>query len=429
MIDAWLPHDMDRQASIVLVQDTLYEVILEYRPYPPTRLSRTTKVAFLHLQWQSAFSSSMTAIPPLNLFSATTVELPPAQRSFVIRINAGPPSHVWYRGGTSGVAGTPFRCSFYSVDAQGNIRTPPLDAVSSISSSSLHDHFRGRMRLRSNPHVIVDAEIAPDQDAMTVAAAMTSTSRDKTLVAMPFQAAFDVTVAGVYDLTFELDSAMTAMHGFPLAIMISPGQKAGPRTIVTGPGILTTGNIAARVSTMTLHAKDLYGNLMTSGGSVFEVRAIFNMTVSDLGTVLDRGNGQYDVQYTPRFSGTYRIEIKVHGIHVASSPYEIIVEPNIAYGPSCFILSGTSVLSRRQYYLCIINVCFDRYLFIFAGLVHDRHWYGKCDNGCPCLLCRAITRCEPQRHYLRLSLCLCHDINDSACIGILFMHEFTSWCI
>ncbi|ETV96161.1 hypothetical protein, variant [Aphanomyces invadans] len=301
VIDAWLPLDSQNWGAVVLEQNKLYSITFDYRHgiAPSTRLN---------LQWQSA-SIPLQSIPTQQLFVAQLVG-----STSVTILPSSPVPNVIFQGNTSGVAGAVYSFAFYSLDGQGNLRRQS------------ETEFRSVLTLQSSPQTNVDVALAYDPSTQKMLAQ-----------ARPV-------VMGLYSLQLFLNQVRVT--GFPIDVQIASSPFAGPRSDVFGPGVAPTGVIAAARATMTIRARDLYGNTMSQGGAEFTVRAVSGVqALVDLGTVVNNLDGTYTAWYIPRFSGAYSIEVLVNKMHVAQSPYAISVAPNEPFGPSSHLVSGLGLTS------------------------------------------------------------------------------------
>ncbi|OQS03990.1 hypothetical protein THRCLA_03732 [Thraustotheca clavata] len=305
VVDGWVQLDApNHSGSVQLQANKLYSIQLDYRPHPIT-------LDYIYLKWQTT-TIPLQVIPTSQLYTSTL--LPWLNKSIIIQPNM--PSQAWYRGPLSGIAGVPFTYSFYSVDSLNNIRrnlffnTQDTGVFRSYISSGL---------------ITLDAKLTFNVSSGLIKGSTVPT------------------VAGLYTLSVLLNQQL--LYGFPIGINLSPSPNTGPQSFVSGPGIQVTGNVAATTTTILIQGIDIYGNQQSFGGGNFTIIATHLASAKvDLGVVTDFGNGSYLVSYTPRFSGTYSITITILGIHVASSPYLIITVPNIAYGPSCSVISGNTIV-------------------------------------------------------------------------------------
>ena len=107
--------------------------------------------------------------------------------------------------------------------------------------------------------------------------------------------------------------------------------------------------VAGRATSVTVHARDVFGNGLSSGGSVFDLLArpaiktgsgvdddATQWTVDDTKSVyvappelLDRGDGTYLSTFTPTVSGTYLAFITRGGVAILGSPYLFTVVPGM----------------------------------------------------------------------------------------------------
>ena len=107
--------------------------------------------------------------------------------------------------------------------------------------------------------------------------------------------------------------------------------------------------VAGRATSVTVHARDVFGNGLSSGGSVFDLLArpaiktgsgadddASQWTVDETKSVyvappelLDRGDGTYLSTFTPTVSGTYLAFITRGGVAILGSPYLFTVVPGM----------------------------------------------------------------------------------------------------
>ncbi|EQC40195.1 hypothetical protein SDRG_02842 [Saprolegnia diclina VS20] len=298
VLDSWLPLDApNRVGAVVLRAGTLYQLQLDFRPHARF-LDRIV------LQWQSP-SLPLQVIPTSSLFAAWPVT---ALRPTVV-VQPAPAADAWYRGPTTGVAGVPLTCQFYAVDGYGNVRRRLFFGT--------RDDYRW---------VLVGPRTVDGTVVMSPATGIG-------------QATATPTIAGTYDATILLGTTVLRT----VSISIRPSLTSGPRSSVAGAGVAPLGVVAAAPTAISLRGVDLYGNLQSTGGAVFQVRATHVASGRvDLGVVVDAGDGTYAATYTARFIGAYSVAVTIAQLHVAQSPYSIMVVPNVAYGPSCSVISGTT---------------------------------------------------------------------------------------
>ena len=98
-------------------------------------------------------------------------------------------------------------------------------------------------------------------------------------------------------------SASATGVGTPASFSLTnaPGSISAAKSVVS----VASGNLASGTGeTVTLTAKDAFGNLLTTGGSTVVFSASGGTSTGAFGTVADNGNGTYTVTFTGNVAGT-----------------------------------------------------------------------------------------------------------------------------
>ena len=81
--------------------------------------------------------------------------------------------------------------------------------------------------------------------------------------------------------------------------------------------------VAGKKTTITLEARDKDGKCLDKGGDVVVVQLVGKD--NSVGTVYDKGNGQYELSFTPLSPGKYQLHVTINDEHVSNSPFPIHV--------------------------------------------------------------------------------------------------------
>jgi len=97
-----------------------------------------------------------------------------------------------------------------------------------------------------------------------------------------------------------------------------------PNCRANGPGLESPGMEGIK-ATFTVEARNIDNSLTEEGGHPFLV-SITGVGVDNIPLiVLDKENGQYEVQYAPPLPGTYVIGVTLEGLSIEGSPYTVKV--------------------------------------------------------------------------------------------------------
>jgi hypothetical protein len=115
--------------------------------------------------------------------------------------------------------------------------------------------------------------------------------------------------------------------GSPFPVLVSPGPAVAAKCAAAGLGLDRA--VVMKENSFVMQAADLFGNLLESGGSVFDV-AIECKGQGVHAQVIDKGNGQYQVVYIPTHTGVTKIAIWLGGEHISNSPFAVEVVGAVA---------------------------------------------------------------------------------------------------
>jgi len=132
-----------------------------------------------------------------------------------------------------------------------------------------------------------------------------------------YSATYTPTTAGTDNFNITLNG--TTIGGGPYSSLVGPGPVSAPQSTATVP----PGN-AGSVTTIAVQARDVFGNSLTTGGSVVAA-TVTGANAGAVVTVVDNLDGTYTGTYTPTATGTDNIAITLGGVAIGGSPYTSIV--------------------------------------------------------------------------------------------------------
>jgi len=150
---------------------------------------------------------------------------------------------------------------------------------------------------------------------------------------------YTTTKSGVWNLgvTFQpLGGAASPIAGSPWVISVLPGPTAIQSSFTVGNGPFSAGTTYQ----FTITARDTYNNLRNVGGDAFQVTFSPSVTTS----VVDQGNGNYAVSWTPTVATTYFVVVYLNagGPSITGSNVQVTVGPGALSLPQS-VISGTSL--------------------------------------------------------------------------------------
>jgi len=132
---------------------------------------------------------------------------------------------------------------------------------------------------------------------------------------------------------------------------------SAPDSRASGTGL--EGSIAGNTASFTIQARDIYGNMRTSGGDNFKI--VLEGPTTEMGRVFDLGDGTYSVFYVSTVSGTYNLNITLNGQHIFGSPSQLVIYPaefsaskTLVFGSGLVtglvgVLSPFTIVARDRY--------------------------------------------------------------------------------
>jgi adhesin/invasin len=128
------------------------------------------------------------------------------------------------------------------------------------------------------------------------------------------------TVAG----SNALNAHATGLNGSPLIFTATgtAGAVSGAASTATVPN-----GRGGNTTTITVQARDAYGNKVTTGGATVGVTVTGANTAT--ATVTDNANGTYTAKYTPKKVGTDNVTVTVNGTATSGSPYPSVIVPKV----------------------------------------------------------------------------------------------------
>ncbi|KAJ3051770.1 hypothetical protein HK097_007233 [Rhizophlyctis rosea] len=142
-----------------------------------------------------------------------------------------------------------------------------------------------------------------------------------------YTGSYSTPISGTYKLDVTLDGR--SVCGSPFHVDVEPGETvaSGCTASLTGLGNVEVGV----VSSFVVMARDRFGNGRTKGGDLFATLLIGPDGGNVESEVIDNGNGEYFVRYTPHQAGPHRVEVKLitskgTGRSIAGAPFLVKVE-------------------------------------------------------------------------------------------------------
>jgi len=146
----------------------------------------------------------------------------------------------------------------------------------------------------------------------------------------------------------------TVVTSVPAAVTVTPGPVSILTSLVTSDsGIINSGTN----TTITLQARDAFGNNLTSGGHVIAFTAGIGTSTGTISAVTDHLDGTYSAQFAGELVGTGRaIETTIDGNAVATAQPVITVIPGTASAAQSTIsVDGGSVASGSTRIITLIS--------------------------------------------------------------------------
>jgi hypothetical protein len=144
--------------------------------------------------------------------------------------------------------------------------------------------------------------------------------------------AFDIAFAADLVTTYYLNAFIddVALHGSPVAILVSPAEISASTSICTGTGLTTA--VAGQTATAFILGKDEFGNSLNSEPNPDDAARLHAQMEGPDGddsdvlvlNITDRHDGSFGVSYTRTIAGTYRFEVLLGSTHVCDG--DITVE-------------------------------------------------------------------------------------------------------
>ena len=98
--------------------------------------------------------------------------------------------------------------------------------------------------------------------------------------------------------------------------------------------------VAGKKTTITLEARDKDGKCLDKGGDVVVVQLVGKN--NSVGTVYDKGNGQYELSFTPPSPGKYQLHVTINDVSNSPFPMHVFVRP---YRDYCQLKASVGVIN------------------------------------------------------------------------------------
>eukprot|EP00026_Physarum_polycephalum_P002538 Phypoly_transcript_02545.p1 GENE.Phypoly_transcript_02545~~Phypoly_transcript_02545.p1 ORF type:complete len:888 (+),score=160.21 Phypoly_transcript_02545:83-2746(+) len=134
----------------------------------------------------------------------------------------------------------------------------------------------------------------------------------------------EYTPPGPGDYSLAISLFDQPVNGFPKNLYFKPSAN-GANSEVTGTGIKN--GVAERPVHVSIKAKDIDGAPRTDGGDDFHVRFEHKSGENFEASVIDKGDGTYEVEQVLKKPGDYKVFVSLDsGVPVADSPYLLYIK-------------------------------------------------------------------------------------------------------
>ncbi|OWZ16204.1 hypothetical protein PHMEG_00010036 [Phytophthora megakarya] len=332
VIDRWGGGSLIRAAAGVnLNVSRLHALVLEYRA------PRQGDV-YVKLLWSAVGSTTMSVIPPQQLFSGSHIQGSPFTNILVTPALTASTSLITSTLQNDGIsvlpalqviAGEPFAFSVLPRDVYGNRRR-------SIDQYGAHlDVIDASLTLTTDRSL--GGTGTTTEDALVLWSSNLDVFR---VVARPQR-------SGEYSMNVKINA--NAMTAGPFKVTVLPAQLNAARCVLSGAGLLP-GLIAGQAVSVALTTRDLYGNRIYTGGLTdLKLQASLSPSTAPIvvtGVVVDNADGTYKFTYSPRVVGTYLVAVTWKGVNLNNSPYTVTVVPSTPVGPTSSA-QGPGIISAQ----------------------------------------------------------------------------------
>ncbi len=118
-------------------------------------------------------------------------------------------------------------------------------------------------------------------------------------------------------------------HNHSFFVAVTTGAVSAPTSVASGAGLVQS--VAGHVTTVTVQAKDQYGNNRSASDMLavsFEFASNKSTVVYGVTTsVKDRGRGLYLIQYTLETAAVYVFHILANAADIYQSPFMLTIVP------------------------------------------------------------------------------------------------------
>jgi hypothetical protein len=133
-------------------------------------------------------------------------------------------------------------------------------------------------------------------------------------------------IAGDYKL--DVTYAGASIQDAPFKVQVVPAAPSAANTEAHGDGIKAANTDAP--AKFKIQTKDAFGNNCVSGGADIKVAASGPNNEKVTGNVKDNKDGTYDVDYQPKGSGDFSLDVTLGGAHIKDAPFKVKVDPGKA---------------------------------------------------------------------------------------------------
>jgi filamin len=138
-----------------------------------------------------------------------------------------------------------------------------------------------------------------------------------------YDASYVPKIVGNYTLDVKLDS--NSIHGSPFKVEVVPAAPHAGNTEASGDGI-KHGNTDTPAK-FKIQTKDAFGNKCVTGGAPIDVSVRGPHHEIVHANVKDNKDGTYDVDYLPKGSGDFVVDVTLGGAHIKDAPFKVKIDP------------------------------------------------------------------------------------------------------
>ena len=138
-----------------------------------------------------------------------------------------------------------------------------------------------------------------------------------------YDASYVPKVTGNFTLDVKLDAAH--IKDSPFKVEVVPAAPNASHTEASGEGLKTANTDTP--AKFKIQTKDAFGNKCVTGGAPIAVAVAGPNNEKVTANVKDNKDGTYDVDYQPKGSGDFVVDVKLGGENIKDAPFKVQVHP------------------------------------------------------------------------------------------------------